>query len=177
MNDQILIASIGNIFLGDDAFGCEVSRELSALTLPSKVRVRDYGIRGLDLAYALLDPWQAVILIDALPRGETPGTLYIFEPDLAGLTSPESEPPAIDAHSMDPVKVLRLAASMGDISSNIYLLGCEPEDCGGEEGRMGLSPAVANAIPQALHMIDRLLARISNESVTALANNSYEVNQ
>ncbi len=66
---------------------------------------------------------------------------------------------------------------MGELPSNIYLLGCEPEDCGGEEGRMGLSPAVANAIPEALHLIDRLLARISDESVTELANNSYEVNQ
>lgn len=177
MNDQILIAGIGNIFLGDDAFGCEVSRELSARTLPPKVRVIDFGIRGLDLAYALLDPWRAVILIDALPRAETPGTLYIFEPDLTALTAPDSGQPQIDAHNMDPVKVLRLAVSMGELPSNIYLLGCEPEDCGGEEGRMGLSPAVANAIPEALHLIDKLLARISNESVTALANNSYEVNQ
>jgi hydrogenase maturation protease len=177
MNDQILIAGIGNIFLGDDAFGCEVSRELSARALPPKVRVIDYGIRGLDLAYALLDPWQAVVLIDALPRGESPGTLYIFEPDLAALTASDSGQQQIDAHNMDPMKVLRLAASMGDISPNVYLLGCEPEDCGGEEGRMGLSPAVANAMPEALHLIDKLLARISNESVTALANNPYEVKQ
>jgi hydrogenase maturation protease len=177
MNDQVLIAGIGNIFLGDDAFGCEVARELCARPLPPRVRVIDYGIRGLDLAYALLDPWQAVILIDALPRGEKPGTLYIFEPDLAELTAPDAGQQQIDAHSMDPVKVLRLAASMGNISSNIYLLGCEPEDCGGEEGRMGLSPAVANAIPEALRMIEKLVVRNSDTSATPSAQNTYEVNQ
>ncbi len=75
MNPTVLVAGIGNIFLGDDAFGVEVVRSLARRQLPEGVAVRDFGIRGFDLAYALLDPWSAVILVDALPRGEVPGTL------------------------------------------------------------------------------------------------------
>lgn len=160
MTDQVLVAGIGNIFLGDDAFGCEVVSALRNHAFPYKVRVVDFGIRGLDLAYALLDPWEAVILIDALPRGEAAGTLYLVEPNLSSIPSAVSSLPAIDAHGMDPVKVLQLAAAMGEVPSKIYILGCEPQDCGGEEGRMGLSAAVEGAIPEAIRMIDALVSRI-----------------
>ena len=77
---RILIAGIGNIFLGDDAFGVEVARRLVRRRLPDGVRVVDFGIRGLDLTYALLDGYEAVILVDAAPRGGPPGTLYVLEP-------------------------------------------------------------------------------------------------
>jgi hydrogenase maturation protease len=81
---MILVACIGNIFLGDDGFGVEVARELSKRPLPSDVLVRDFGIRGLDLAYALLDHSGLTILVDASPRGELPGTVYLIEPEIAG---------------------------------------------------------------------------------------------
>src|SRR5438128_1754175 len=84
----VLVAGVGNIFLGDDAFGVEVAQRLARRPLPAGVRVVDFGIRGLDLAYALLDPYEAVILVDAMPRGEQPGTLYVLEPDLG----PDSAP-------------------------------------------------------------------------------------
>ena len=74
----------GNIFLGDDGFGVEVARSLSKRQLPEGVSVKDFGIRGFDLAYALLDPWDLVIIVDALSRGEAPGTLYVIEPELNG---------------------------------------------------------------------------------------------
>ena len=82
MTAKILVACVGNIFLGDDGFGVEVALALSKRQLPESVSVKDFGIRGFDLAYALLDPWDAVIIVDALPRGEAAGTLYVVEPDL-----------------------------------------------------------------------------------------------
>src|SRR6516225_7125141 len=81
---RILVAGIGNIFLGDDAFGVEVARRLAARPQPDGVRVADFGIRGIDLTYALLDGYETVILVDATPRGGQPGTLYVIEPDVGG---------------------------------------------------------------------------------------------
>src|SRR5271165_3610783 len=106
---RILIGGIGNIFFGDDAFGVEVARRLSGRPLPEGVRVVDFGIRGLDLAYALLDPYDAVILVDAVPRGGQPGTLYVLEPELDAVDAP---PPMVEPHALDPWKVLHLAQSL-----------------------------------------------------------------
>ena len=111
MSASILVAGIGNIFLGDDGFGVEVARALSRRQLPENLAVKDFGIRGFDLAYALLDPWDAVIMVDAMPHGKAAGTLYVVEPDLAG--SAESADTEINPHGMDPVRVLNLAASPG----------------------------------------------------------------
>src|SRR5881227_271903 len=99
---RVLVAGVGNIFLGDDAFGVEVAQRLLRRGLPDAVRVVDFGIRGLDLTYALLDGYEAVILVDAAPRGGPPGTLYVLEPERGG--APDVA--AIETHGMDPVKVL-----------------------------------------------------------------------
>jgi hydrogenase maturation protease len=164
MNPTILVAGIGNIFLGDDAFGVEVARSLSQRRLPETVSVRDFGIRGFDLAYALLDPWEAVILVDALPHGEAPGTLYTMEPNLAGLGNAASPDMAMNPHGMDPVRVLHLAASMGTIAARVLLVGCEPQDFGDElEGRMGLSVTVQNTVEEASNMVEDLIQRILTE--------------
>jgi hydrogenase maturation protease len=85
---RILIACIGNIFLGDDGFGVEVARHLITRSYPEGVQVVDFGIRGMDLAYALLDDYDELVLVDGIARGSSPGTLYLIEPDLSGL-SPE----------------------------------------------------------------------------------------
>jgi hydrogenase maturation protease len=154
---RILIAGIGNIFLGDDAFGVEVARQLAARALPGNVQVKDFGIRGYDLAYALLDGYDLVILVDACPRGSEPGTLYVIEPELGAATEPGGA--ALDAHTMNPVSVLRLAESMGTISSRILLVGCEPADLGGEEGHMGLSEPVAAAVSEAVNLVEQLIAK------------------
>jgi len=161
MSATVLIAGIGNIFLGDDAFGVEVARTLAKRTLPEGVSVRDFGIRGFDLAYALLDPWDAVILVDALPRGDAPGTLYTMEPDLARLANPSSPDMTMNPHGMDPVRVLYLAASMGTIAARVLVVGCEPKDFGDElEGRMGLSEPVQNAIEAGADMAEALAKNI-----------------
>lgn len=154
---RILIAGIGNVFLGDDAFGVEAVRRLSGL--PEAVVVKDFGIRGYDLAFALLDSHDFVILVDAAPRGGPPGTLYVIEPTLDELQVDES-PAAIDAHALNPVSVLKMARSMGPVSSRILLVACEPEDLGGEQGRMELSPAVSAAVDGAVDLIQRLVKTI-----------------
>ncbi|HWZ13560.1 MAG TPA: hydrogenase maturation protease [Acidobacteriaceae bacterium] len=164
---SVLIAGVGNIFLGDDAFGVEVARHLATRALPPGVSVVDYGIRGFDLAYALLDPWDAVIIVDAMARGGSPGTLYTIEPDLGSIANTHSPDMAMNPHGMDPVRVLNLAASLGQISARVYVVGCEPADFGDElEGRMGLSPHLQSVVEEASTMVERLVGRITHASAT-----------
>jgi hydrogenase maturation protease len=158
---KVLIACVGNIFLGDDGFGVEVAQSLSKRQLPEGVSVKDYGIRGFDLAYALLDPWDLVIMVDALSRGEAAGTLYVIEPEL---NRPASVDTAVNPHGMDPVRVLSLAASIGTISAQVLVVGCEPHDFGDElEGRMGLSSPIQGVVETASDMIlDLVVTRQTN---------------
>src|SRR3712207_6645350 len=113
MSKRILVAGIGNIFLGDDGFGVEVVRRLAGRELPAGVDVQDFGIRGLDLMYALGDGYDAAVLVDAVPRGEPPGTLSVIEPE------PEADDVPLDAHGMDPAKVLALAQQLGDVPEKV----------------------------------------------------------
>jgi hydrogenase maturation protease len=159
----ILVAGIGNIFLGDDAFGVEVVRRMAGLQLPQSVRVVDFGIRGFDLAYALQDGYETTILVDACPHGQAPGTLYVIEPDLKALDEPATDgqvPNAtIEAHAMNPVSVLRMARAMNIELKNILLVGCEPETLGGEEGKMGLSAPVEAALDDAIQLVKSFIDR------------------
>ena len=164
MTATILIAGIGNIFLGDDAFGVEVARSLLHRNLPGEVQVKDFGIRGFDLAYALTDPWHNVILVDAMARQDPPGTLFVLEPDLTGLGDPSAPGMDLNPHGMDPMRVLNLAASLGPMSARILVVGCQPNDFGDElEGRMGLSPAVQAVVEEASNMIEELIGKILAE--------------
>jgi hydrogenase maturation protease len=158
---RILIAGVGNIFLGDDAFGVEVARRLSTRELPKNVRVTDFGIRGYDLAYALLDGYETTILVDACPRGDVAGTLYVIEPDLNDLGGPDEQQARVEAHSMNPLNVLRLAASMGPLK-RVLLVGCEPGTLGPEEGQMGLSEPIEAVLDDAVKLVESLIARILN---------------
>ena len=159
---SILVAGIGNIFLGDDAFGVEVVRRMAGLELPASVRVADFGIRGFDLAYALQDGYETTILVDACPHGAAPGTLYVIEPDLKALDGPDAAPATVEAHAMNPMNVLRMARAMNIEVKNILLVGCEPETLGGEEGQMGLSAPVEAAVDEAVKLVESLVNRILN---------------
>jgi hydrogenase maturation protease len=151
---RILIACIGNIFLGDDGFGVEVARRLAARSLPSDVLIKDFGIRGLDLLYALMDPYELIVLVDACQRGGTPGTVYLIEPDRID----EAVPVRIEAHGMNPMNALHMVRSMGSDPKRILVVGCEPADFGPEEGKLGLSEAVHSAIVEAVSLIESLVA-------------------
>jgi hydrogenase maturation protease len=166
---RILIAGIGNIFLGDDAFGCEVIRELCASAPSNDAIIADFGIRGIDLLYELLNPWELVILIDACVRGGAPGTIYLLEPELD--STAESSPAQIDPHSLDPVRVLRAAQSMGATFNRVLLIACEPSPLPGddEEFPTDLSPAVRAAIPHAVALVESTLEKFCTEFSPALA--------
>ena len=158
---RVLVAGVGNIFLGDDGFGVEVAQRLLRQALPAEVRVVDFGIRGLDLTYALLDGYEAVILVDAAPRGQAPGTLYVLEPDR--ITSPESEgaAPLVEAHGMTPEKVLRLAAALGGRVRRLLLDGCEPTPLDeADEMQTGLSEPVGRAVDEAVVLVEELVGRL-----------------
>jgi len=154
---KILIACIGNIFLGDDGFGVEVARQLARRPQPEGVDIRDYGIRGLDLCYALLDPWDLVILVDAAPRGGPPGTIYIIEPELPASGAYP------DPHDLNPVAVLSAVESMGGPRNPMLVVGCEPADLGGEEGRIGLTPPVEAAVVEAIGIIENLVSQTARD--------------
>ena len=170
---RILIAGIGNIFFGDDAFGSEVARRMIGRPLPDGVRVVDFGIRGFDLTYALLDGYDATILVDATPRGGEPGTLYVIEPNPGEPNGPEDADMLIQTHGMDPVKVINLAAVLGGQAMHVLLVGCEPETLGTDEDpAMGLSAAVAAAVDEAIPLIDSLVVKLlaeANDRVTSPA--------
>lgn len=157
---RILVAGIGNIFMADDAFGCEVARRLSAREWPGDVRVVDFGIRGFDLAYALMDGYDVTIFVDATPRGGEPGTVYTIEPDLSELDRMDAQGLAVEPHGMNPLKVLGMVKAMGGGFKRILLVGCEPETLGPEEGQMGLSATVEAAVGEAVRVVESLVVKL-----------------
>ena len=157
---KILIAGIGNIFLGDDGFGVEVAQRLAQHQFPNGVRVADFGIRGFDLAYALMEGYETTILIDAYPGEESPGSLSVIEPDLTSFKSAESGPGFVEPHGMNPLNVLRLAAGMGAELKRILFVVCVPATLGPAEGQMGLSEPVTAAIGEAVRLVESLVDRI-----------------
>jgi hydrogenase maturation protease len=155
----ILVAGIGNIFMGDDAFGVEVVKRLSARPLPEQVRVIDFGIRGLDLVYALQDGYDTAILVDACPQGQPAGTVCVIEPDL-NATDANAASGVVDSHGMDPMNVIRMAKSMNAPLKRLLVIGCEPETLGGEQGQMGLSVPVEAALDEAVRVVESVVQRI-----------------
>ena len=148
---RILVAGIGNVFRTDDGFGCEVVRRLAAQTWPDGVRMLDYGIRGLHLAYDLLEPWDAVVMIDALPDRRAVGSVVVLEVGHEDVGTG----PQVDAHAMDPATVLAsLAALGGSLPPRALVVGCQVGDT--RDG-MGLTPAVAAAVDEAVRTVRRLV--------------------
>lgn len=156
---RVLVAGIGNVFLGDDGWGVALAGRLAARALPRGVEVADFGIRGMDLAYAMQDGYDAVVLLDAMPRGGAPGTLYVVEPDLDGVA------PDVDAHGMDPVRVLALARALGDAPPpRTLVVGCEPltrmsaED---EHIVAELAEPVRASLDEAVRVVEELLGDLT----------------
>lgn len=144
---RVLVAGVGNVFLGDDGFGVAVAERLAGVPLPPSVRVADYGIRGVHLAYDILDDRpDTLIIIDALPLEEPPGTLAVMEVDDDG----QEAVPAVDGHGLDPRSVLRLVRELGGRLNRVLVVGCRPAVL---EESMGLSPAVAQAVDRAAGLV------------------------
>ena len=158
---RILIAGVGNIFLGDDALGVEVAQRLLCRAMPPGVRVVDFGIRGIDLTYALLDGCEVAILLDATRRGEAPGTLYVIEPEM----TPAGETPdgmsLIEAHNLDPARVLGLVSSLGGKVGRVLLVGCEPTPIDSDSDiDIRMSEPVLRAVDEAVALVESIVARI-----------------
>jgi hydrogenase maturation protease len=169
---RILIAGIGNIFLGDDAFGVEVVRRLAERAFDENVRVVDFGIRGFDLAMALLEEADLVVLVDAASRGGPPGTLYVIEPEPDGPEESLPNESLLDMHTMDPVKVLRLAKSFGSQLSRVLIVACEPANFGCDEYSditSGLSEPVHRAVDQAVTLIESIIRDAVESNLTRRA--------
>jgi hydrogenase maturation protease len=159
MRPRILIGGVGNIFHGDDAFGSEVARRLAQTPVPQDVRVVDFGIRGHDLAFALQDDYEAVVLVDVVQRRRPAGALSIIEVDTEQ-PHDESKVVGIDAHSVHPLRVLRFLQAQASKLPPIWLVACEPLTFGPEEGHIGLSEPVAAAVPEAVTLVHSLLERM-----------------
>jgi hydrogenase maturation protease len=156
---RVLVAGIGNVFLGDDGWGVALAGRLAARALPRGVDIVDFGIRGMDLAYAMQDGYVAVVFLDATPRGEPPGTLYVIEPDLDEIEM------TIDAHGMDPVKVLALARTLGaERLPRTLVVGCEPlTRMSAEDERIvaELTEPVRASLAEAVVLVEDLLADLT----------------
>jgi hydrogenase maturation protease len=146
---RILVAGLGNIFLGDDGFGVEVARRLASENLPDRVKVADIGIRGVHLAYEMLEDYEMTIFVDTVAKGDAPGTIYVIrhEPE-------EADPVAVDAHSMSPDSVLALLDNLGGRATNVWIVGCEPADT---EERIGLSDTASAAVEEAVRVVWELI--------------------
>lgn len=158
---RMLVAGVGNIFLGDDGFGVEVAARLVGRPRPDGVEVADFGIRGVHLAYRLLEGYDTLVLIDAASRGQPPGTVSLVEVDQSALAGGEQavasgEQALVDAHGMDPQTVLRQLAALGGTVPTVLLVACEPETL--EEG-IGLSAAVQDVIPDAVALVEQVMRR------------------
>ena len=159
---RVLVAGIGNVFLADDGFGVALADRLARRQWPAGVEIKDFGIRGMDLAFAMQEGYKAVILLDATPRGERPGTLYVIEAETDG-----EEPAAVDAHGMDPVQVLGLVRAFGGTPPRTFVVGCEPETrMTGEEDEIvaQLSEPVRAALAPAAQLVESLIADINTEA-------------
>jgi hydrogenase maturation protease len=154
MTGRILVAGVGNVFLRDDAFGVEVVRLLADRPQPPGVRIRDFGIRGVHLAYELLNGYDLFVLVDAAPRGEAPGTVSVLEVDLPGPEDPQAQP-VIDAHGLTPDAVFGLLSSLGGHPGRSLVVACEPAEV---DAGMGLTDPVRAALPDAVRAVEEILA-------------------
>ena len=157
MTARILVAGIGNIFLGDDGFGSEVVRNAAISPDDPNVRVVDYGIRGMHLAYDLLEEWDTLVLVDAVPSRGNPGALHVFQPD----HDSDSNANSIDAHSMDPAAVFASLRALGGSPPYTVVVGCE---AGSVEEGIGLTEPVANAVPRAVRAVEEIVAALQISS-------------
>ena len=148
---MILVAAVGNLWLGDDGFAGEVAKRLRERELPSDVAVADFGTGGLDLAYEVMRGYEALVLVDTSRQGGAPGTLYVMEADPESVGGPIEDGEVLDPHGMDPQTVLRFVKAVGGWPGKVVVVACEPAQI--EEVAIGLSPAVQGAVDTATDLV------------------------
>jgi len=174
MRSSVLIAGIGNIFQGDDAFGVAVAHKLGTLEFPTEVKVMDVGIRSIDLAFALLDQHDLTILVDVTSRGCAPGTLYTIEIQPDDIPELDEDSVIVNSHSLNPVRVLALAKSMGASFKRVLLVGCEPLVLTHDEsGHIGLSEVVQAAVDSAVQIIRRMVQEFTHGGAITIEEEVY----
>jgi hydrogenase maturation protease len=167
---RTLVAGVGNIFLTDDGFGVEVASRMAGRELPEGVELVDYGIRGVHLAYQLLDGYDLLVLVDAAPHGQSPGTVSLLEVDQGRVAESadavaQGESPLVDAHGLEPGAILSMLGSLGGQVPTVLVVACEPESV--EEG-LGLRPVVEAAVPQAIALVEQVVSdRTGGHRLTA----------
>ena len=173
MTQKMLVAGVGNIFFSDDAFGCEVVRRLAKEDLPEGVVVADFGIKGVHLAYELLEGYDTVIIVDAAPCGGKPGDLYLIEPKLEEIAeSPlvqaasEGESALVEAHGLEPDAIFGMLKALGGNVGRALVVGCEPENI--EDG-LGLSTTVEAAVEPAVPRLVDIIHRVHNRQELELS--------
>ena len=180
MTGRMLIAGVGNIFLGDDGFGTEVANRLATAGLPDWVRVADYGISGMHLAYDLAEGFETTILVDATPRGGNPGTVYVMEldpgtPSAAAAPEPGRGIPLLDGHGMQPDVVFGMLNVLGADAGRVLLVGCEPAST---EERIGLSAPVTAAVDEATAIVlDLVRAAGAGDAAGSVAEGGRPANE
>ena len=169
MTARILVAGIGNIFLGDDGFGSEVVRNAEIPQDDPRVRVIDYGIRGMHLAYDLLEEWDSLVLVDAVPSRGNPGTLHVFqhnsEEDVAADCESGFTTTGVDAHSMDPAAVFASLRALGGSPPYTVVVGCE---AGSVEEGIGLTEPVAKAVPRAARAVEEIVSALQTSTAATV---------
>ena len=159
---RVLVAGIGNVFLGDDGFGVEVVAGLDPADLPDGVDMVDYGIRGVHLAYELLGGrYSTVVMVDAVPLDEPPGTLTVLDVPIDHAAPLDAlATPAVDGHGMSPGAVIDLMRSLGGAVERVLVVGCRPAVI---EERMELSAVVRAAVEPARRLVAEVVAGLLQE--------------
>lgn len=162
---RLLVVGMGNVLEGDDGFGVRVAQSLlEADDLPRGVRVLEVGIGGMHLVQELLDGWDALIVVDAVDRGDPPGRVCLLRPEIPDLDDLDEEARSsvlADLHYTVPAKALVMARGLGVLPPTVLLLGCQPERM--ELGDR-LSDTVADAVPEAIARIRSLCRDLLVES-------------
>ena len=158
---KVLVAGVGNVLRGDDAFGVEVARRMATETLPPEVRVVETGIAGVALVHELQEGWDALIVVDAVARDKTPGTVMLIELEVANIdemTWAQRSDFLADMHLATPERALMLARALGVLPPQVLMVGCQPVDA--EEVGEGMSAPVEAAVALAVRVIHEQVAKL-----------------
>jgi hydrogenase maturation protease len=162
---RILVAGIGNMWLGDDGFGGEVVKRLEARELPKGTVVFDFGTGGLDLAYEVMRGYDALVLVDVTRQGGEPGTLYVMEALEEEVEAGIEDGQVLNPHAMDPQTVLRFVKTLGAWPGKVLVVACEPAEVG--EMGFGLSEQVVRAVDGAVELVVETIGELQSDAAYA----------